>query len=71
MSGAFEAMEDKVRKRHNIVVDAYVLYLGGVNIILEVELLETLCKTTKIGERRGQVFRITVTVLLHLRGIKF
>ena len=53
------------------MVDAYVLYLGGVNIILEVKLLETLCKTTKIGERRGQVFRIMVAVLLHLRGIKF
>ena len=53
------------------MVDAYVLYLGGVTIILEVELLETLCKTTKIGERRGQVFRIMVAILLHLRGIKF
>ena len=64
-------LRTRLGERHNIVVDAYVLYLGGVNIILEVELLETLCKTTKIGERRGQVFRITVTVLLHLRGIKF
>ena len=64
-------LRTRLGERHNIVVDAYVLYLGGVNIILEVKLLETLCKTTKIGERRGQVFRIMVAVLLHLRGIKF
>ena len=64
-------LRTRLGERHNIVVDAYVLYLGGVNIILEVKLLETLCKTTKIGERRGQVFRIMVAILLHLRGIKF